>query len=517
MNRPQTDITLPSRVLVPLSLVALVLVVVYWAFSSGSTMMFGAILAAPFILLFVNFPGLWLITILGISRSSLVLPGLPSSLQLVHVLCFGFVVLIAARLIITKPAPIPFRWSERFLVLFLAVLALTAYVRGVGLRAMGSEMWGGMGYIKLTLAATFLLASRHIQLSVKQLRLAVFMMLGFSLLPALSQLLFLLSGGAIYQQFYFVDPGQGGFNPSLWYANVGESVERYQAAKSLGEMMLLGGLVLVPWRKDRLWLIAGIAMAALLVTSFTGFRTSVLTMLCAIFILLMLVSRQRLAVILILAVLGGAGLGVAWMTLDKMPAPIQRAFSFLPGAPIRPDIALDAQNSAMWRLEVWKLAWRDVPDYLWVGKGFAVPPDDLLSYSARFDSILYAYLAHSYHSGPLTLLLDLGLFGLLFGCGFLVCSAAEVIRDTRRGSSVPFIRRFHLALTSFYVASVLTYLFIFGDVRESFSAMFLSLALLRAITRTSAAEERLTPTPAAPRPIRPARSRVPRPLIAPGV
>lgn len=207
-----------------------------------------------------------------------------------------------------------------------------------------------------------------------------------------------------------------------------------------------------------------------------------------VFYVLLVSPGKRKARIIQFALLGIMAVAILIPFVRHLPDSIQRAVSFVPFLDIAPDVMLDADGSRLWRVEVWKLAWAEVPRYLWIGKGFTFDPATAMAISVRMNSVLSAFLSHNYHSGPLTLLLDMGLFGFIAGAGFLITSAYELLQKAKSTIDNPFLYRCYMVLLARYLFFVLAFFFIFGDARESFVAAFTAVAFLQAIHRTAVRE-----------------------------
>jgi O-antigen ligase len=149
---------------------------------------------------------------------------------------------------------------------------------------------------------------------------------------------------------------------------------------------------------------------------------------------------------------------------NRLPLVAQRAICFLP-VKVNPAVRYDAWASTDWRLRMWSVLMDEVPHYIWLGKGYQVNPVDL--YLAResqkrgfisdFES---AYIAGDYHSGPLSILIPLGIFGLVAFLWTLGAGTYAMYRNYRSGA--PEHARLNTFLLAFYVAQVVFYFGVFG-------------------------------------------------------
>ena len=477
-----------SNLLIQIIGVIVVFGVAIYGLQSGRLAVQLGLLAAPFIFFLINNPSVWLIVILGLIQSKLIFPGIPQGLHVVHVMMAGFTAMMLARNCIVKTNSPRWLVSDYFLFGFIAVLIITALHRGIGIRALGGGQWGGMGYIKLLVSAGFLITAKYVILSQKQIRIAIILMIALSLLPFFAQTIFTLSGGKIYHQYMFVEAYASGLLSSLEASESGGGVVRIQGIGGLAFSILMAAIVLIKPEGMRKAVIGGACLLAIALAGLSGFRGQILLILGTLTLYAIFSSRSsRWQRLLLAGAIAFVGLLLMYPLMSYLPPAVQRAFSFLPGADIPIYIQMDAQHSSYWRTQVWRLAWNEVPDYLWIGKGFSFNPNETMSFSVTRDTILQAFLSHNYHSGPLTLLLDLGVPGLVFGSGFLLFSALEIYRTMDRITTDPVMERFYRFMAACYIYSIPSFFLIFGDARESFSLLFVWLAMLKAVQLSNAA------------------------------
>jgi O-antigen ligase len=178
--------------------------------------------------------------------------------------------------------------------------------------------------------------------------------------------------------------------------------------------------------------------------------------------------RTRWAVALV--VFGAVALIVVALVANHLPTSFQRSLSFLP-LDINPAVRLDAKMSTEWRLEMWKVLWAEIPNYLLLGKGYVASASDyyLMMDSAQrgmAQSYELALLAGDYHNGPLSVIIPFGIWGVLAFGSFMV-AAARVLRANYRHGQVELftVNRFLLAV---FWADLIFFLLIFGDLTIDF-------------------------------------------------
>src|SRR5262249_45173838 len=144
-----------------------------------------------------------------------------------------------------------------------------------------------------------------------------------------------------------------------------------------------------------------------------------------------------------------------------LPLSMQRSLSVLP-LDIDPAARADAQASIEWRVEMWRMLLDEVPHYFWLGKGYAINPTDiyLMDQAVRhglagpFEG---AMVSGDYHSGPLSVLIPFGIFGVTAFMAFLIASFRVIILNYRYGR--PDISNINTFVLSYFTAKVIFYFF----------------------------------------------------------
>lgn len=449
-----------------------------------------ALIAAPLVAM-INHPHAWVIGVIGLLNSQIIVPGLPNGLTLVHLLMGGFIGLIVCRNIITKPGRMPSLPVLSCVWLYLLVLVVIISQRGLGFMAVGSSSIGGTFYIKIFLCAGFLFCSRYVQLTAKQWRLTIILLVGSSFLPIFAQLLYIASGGSFVAHYKVIQPYVAGLKETLTALNTETGVVRFEALASVASNIMLFALAFTA-RGHRMrgttFLLLG---ACLLGFALSGFRGGIIEFVVTLGLYLFLAAPRaaRAAVVLRLGFISLFGAVLLIPLMEHMPGAIQRSFSFLPFVEVQQDVMASAEASTQWRLDLWRYLSGFIPDYLWLGRGFTVEIADLMSWSVSRDVLLLYYATHDYHNGPLSLLLDTGLPGTLAAILFMILGAREVLKPQAAKEILtsgvdPFLARFYTVAQAMFLYQVFKFFFLFGDARDSFSTMFLTLAIVLGLRRT---------------------------------
>jgi len=239
---------------------------------------------------------------------------------------------------------------------------------------------------------------------------------------------------------------------------------------------------------------------------FSGFRSNFMlcVMIFAIQFFLEGLHRTRLMPRFVFAGLLVGALAVPFT--DKLPDVVQRSLAVLP-VKINPIIRSDTQGSSDWRIELWKSVLPEVPHHLLLGKGYILSRLDLETMGA--DSSFHpitaadwtAALAGDYHSGPLSVVLSFGIWGVMAFSWFLIAAIRVLHTNYRYGD--PALRTINTLLLAAFLGRTLTFMIIFGALDSDmlfFAAIIgLSVSLNGGVCRP-ATEPVETAAPALSRP-----------------
>lgn len=474
------------RILIPIIGVFAVVLIAVFGFTSRGFAIHALLLAAPVGIYFINRPEKLLVFIYGLYFSQIILPGIPQGLQLVHVMMTLLVAVTIARNTIIKPRTRQITVRNAFLYLFLLLLIITIRQRGLGLYAAGSGLVGGASYIKIFIGAGFLLCAPYYTLSAAQIKRAILFILIGSFMPALAQIIYLASKGAFYHHFMFIQPYVYGLQESLQGMFEGQGQFRLHAFAGISVNLLSLALVMIPFRGTNKLKILAIVGLALGMALLSGFRTSLLEIsgITALFLLFNAPRTHRMRIVTGFGALVLIGLVAAIPLTPYLPYSAQRALSWLPFADVSVIAKADAAASSEWRLEVWQYSLSHWKDYMWIGRGFTMRLGDLMALEMQNDMIKLAYYGHNYHSGPISMLLDLGIPGLLIVSSLLLAYFVYAWKPLTVGAEPLILRAYDLFRVK-VIYGVFSFYFIHGDVRSTLITIFMNIALLQTIRATA--------------------------------
>jgi hypothetical protein len=150
---------------------------------------------------------------------------------------------------------------------------------------------------------------------------------------------------------------------------------------------------------------------------------------------------------------------------QKLPYTWQRSLAFLP-LKINETAKRDAQNTLEWRLQIWKDMLPTVPQYLLLGKGYSLSKLDLATASSQ--SFKYVSdadavsIVGNYHSGPLSVAIPFGIWGIIGVLWFWIASLHGLHRNYRYGD--PTLRVVNGFLFAYFTAKIILFLVVFGGL-----------------------------------------------------
>jgi hypothetical protein len=434
---------------------------------SGSVALVVLVLSVLSIPVFVRWHHTLLVAAWNMPCVLIFLPGGPASWVLMACLAFMFALMgrsMGRHLGFFRAQSVA--WS---LIVFAAVVGATMLLTGgIGLRALGSDSFGGKKYIYIfaAIAGYFALAGQRPGAGWERAQTALFFLSGLATVIGLV----------------------GAFTPGLDFLGRTFSTPYHLTGEMPGDVLIqddaikrLGFLIPIaealycyllarygirgvldirrPWR-------AALLLLAVVLGLESGFRSILglflLTFAAQFYWEGLFRTRYVWAALGALVVLAGFLMAFA----QSLPIPMQRAISFLP---VNVDeFARDnAEGSTAWRFGVWKDALPEVPKHLIRGKGYAIDPGEL--YMANISA--YAHpgtgldpflLTGDYHSGPLSLAIPFGLGGFLAFSWFVWASLQALYRNHLY--SDPALQRVNTFLLAYFIAHVLFFVFLFGSI-----------------------------------------------------
>ncbi len=389
------------------------------------------------------------------------LPGRPPIWVVVAVI--GLACAVVTNAIRNRPAALRV-WSVSWPLIALAVVVvITLLVRGgFGARSLGSDMWGSKRYLTLLggIVGYFVLTSQVIPRARAQWYAGLFFLTGVT--AVLSDIVF-VAGPSFYFLFNFLS-----VDVAANQVMTQDTLRRFTGLAWLAQavywfLLLRYGIRGVfdlrqPWRVFAFVLLFGVSL-------FGGFRSSII-LLALLFLTQFWYERLLRTKFFPIALACGVLVsGFVLAFAENLPLSMQRSLTFLP-IKVHPMARQDAEGSLDWRLSMWKVVAKEVPQYLWLGKGFTFSGVDLylVNESIRrgyFELYEEPLVTGNYHSGPLTLLVPFGVFGSAAFAVFIVAGWRVLRRNYLYGD--PELRNINTFLIAFFAARFLFFLIFYGQ------------------------------------------------------
>ena len=426
--------------------------------------LFTAVLLIP---LFLRWHHLILIVTWNLTMTLFFLPGNPPMWMLASIISLSLTVL---GRILNKDLKLQFVPSVSWSLLALGLVVLItmkATGGGIGLRALGSSNFGAKKYffILFAIAGYFALSAQRLSIQQAKPWSSVFFLSGLT--PVLSNVLYMLPSLWILYSLFPVDYAISQASEDMSSDVGGQRIGRVAGMSSTGvalfSFMLLRYQVRGILDLHKPWRLL-LFLAIIVLSLYGGFR-SVLILFVTLFSLqFYFEGLHRTRMFPILLVMGTLGLAGLIPFAQKLPLSIQRCLSVLP-IPVNPGVRIDAQSSTEWRLRMWDVLVPEISRYFWLGKGYTASATDYyLSYestkrgfSADYDTSL---IAGDYHSGPLSILIPFGIFGVISFLCFIVAALRVLYLNYR--DSDPSIKGINTFLLAYFSGKIVFFLLIFG-------------------------------------------------------
>lgn len=371
---------------------------------------------------------------------------------------------------------------------FAFVLIVTAGIRGSGLKLLGNDKWGGRPYVLLLFASAILIQSMYVKLTKVQCKRMIMGMCIAGLFPTLAAVATCYGGTDILSQFVIQTDEYLKFKTGMT-GNMEPGFRLQMAHASATYMFLLMWMVMyLGGLRSRIAM--GIcALAGIFLAGASGNRLALLygVVLCISFIILN--TRTSLAARLLnrYTLLLAITLTMLVLFSTELPLVFQRSISLIPFANVAPDIQMDASTTSLWRIEVWKLALKELPHYLLLGKGFAFHSEDVLSYvNWSMSDYSYVVASHNYHNGVVHILIDLGLPGMLFSAGFIIFVFRSHYRLLSARWNNSMLCHFHHVVLASFMTQVIVHLMVGGDATSFVFLLFLTIILTQLVRADAA-------------------------------
>jgi hypothetical protein len=367
----------------------------------------------------------------------------------------------------------------RPLIFLLVVIYFTAEMTGgFGMKALGSTAVGGKRYIYLIVAILgyFALTAKRIPPKKAGLYAFLFFLGGFTI--AFGDLGSVLPRSMSF--FFALFPASMGSAEQISTSRE-ETITRFGG---VGNMAIFGFWLMLArygvrgiFMAGRLWRVLAFALFSVLLLM-GGFRSLIIQSALIFFILFFMERMQRTWLMPAFVMAGLVAVTLVVPFANKLPNSFQRSLAFLP-LNIDPVVRMNAEASSDWRWQIWVAVLPQVPDYLLLGKGYYTSASDyeqnsnLALAGGASAADWSASQAGNYHSGPLSVAIFFGIWGIIGVLWFFIAGMLALYDNYRYGD--PALHTVNSLLFALFITRVILFLFIFGSL---FSDMVVFTGLL---------------------------------------
>lgn len=412
----------------------------------------------------------WYHPLLVVAWNMSAMPALPGRPALWAIVAFvGLLVVLLNRSITDEEnrlSPVPMlTWPMLALAVVIGMTAMAT--GGISLGIFRSGNIGGKNYFYLfsAIAGFFVLASKAVPRERAAFYAALFFLPG--MLAAASRVASWIGPSASF--VYYLFPADFDVAGETLLEGNPLSQTRLRGVALAATMVFFWLLARVgvrglfdfsrPWR-------AGLAVLLLGAGTLGGFRSITIVMFMTFVVLFFVEKLWRTRVALVMAGLLILASALLVGFSKELPFTVQRALSFLP-LDFDPGVELSARDSSEWRLEMWREAWKQVPAYLFRGKGYNLNWDDMYMtawsmQSGRAQNWEGALMAGDYHNGPLSLLITFGIYGFIAFIWLIVAGIRYLYVAYR--DSLPELRRINALLLALFVVRAIFFLTLYGAI-----------------------------------------------------
>lgn len=375
------------------------------------------------------------------------------------------------------------------LICMIGVVYFTAKLTGgLGLRAFGSDVYGGKKYIWLIMSiiSYFAFTAQRIPPERAKLYLAL-----------------LLLGGVtnLIGDLYPVTPSFLHF--IFWIFPISSiSNELVMGTTRLGGVAG-AATVIVYWLMARyglrgiflsgkLWRPVLFVMVSLMI--FLGGFRSIIILYMGVFGVMFFMEGLHRTRALLVFMLAGVLIMVTIVPLaPHLPFTFQRSLAFLP-LNLSVEAKAQAEDSSEWRVKMWDALLPQVPSHLLLGKGYAITMEDFeaMGSDTAFSTVDASQqglaLSSDFHNGPLSVVIPFGIWGVFAVLWLMVAGSRVMYCNFRYGDES--LRTINTFLWAYYLCLLLRFMFLVGALNSDMfyfvSTIGFSIALNGGVCRPEA-------------------------------
>jgi hypothetical protein len=445
-HRSSVDQAALSRNFIVTLLFVLTITVASFVLKTGNFVFMAAVVLLPFALILMHQPKVVLVMVLVLNATMLPVPGLENSTLglLAQIILTGTYLLglMLGQLSWQKDKCV----ERKLVILYMWLLIMLIVTRGAGLRILGSATWGGTQYIQQFAAIFLFYVTSGFILPKKHIRWIIW---GGLIASAIGAAISYKTGWAFSESTNEVNQGRLAFLRPLFYG-------------------LFPVAIIVSWKNIKLLNLL-LVLLSFLVIALTGFRSLLVGGVMVLAGYGFFRARNKTQYSLLLIMVGLLSWGVLIAVSSSLPIGIQRSISFIPGTHVPHEVAMNATESVEWRVEIWTFCLQHAREYLLIGRGVTFNVVDVIKNTSfadlRGQTTWFMFETHSYHSGPLSLLIDLGIPGVIIHFLFTVYAIKRFWRYAVKLAKIDtFEAKFALYYCVVLLWDLVSFYVVFGSI-----------------------------------------------------
>lgn len=365
---------------------------------------------------------------------------------------------------------------------YCAVLLVTMYYRGFGLRVLGGEQMGGRFYIQQLVCGVFPWLLAAVPTNERTLTRLFYLQCLLTVSYLVSDLALTNPTGLFLLLLQFFELSADAVNFELQSEQFG--IRRFQSLA-----LVSGGAIYFLWARygvKSMFSRKGVYLLPLTALALgmglmSGHRYLIVIVVLTFFFCSYAQRLFTLQNSLILAMALLLGTTLLYPFADKLPLAAQRTVSMLPGIEVSEVASRDARGTWEVRRTLRKIGMEMAPEYRWVGRGFGIAASsDALGMRGR-DVITSHVSIGQFYNGFVGLLVNTGIFGTVFMLLFLTGGTVVAWRVVRLLREHRWEDPFALVcgvIASLWLARCLGWLFLHGASEWALRHFSLQAALL---------------------------------------
>lgn len=365
---------------------------------------------------------------------------------------------------------------------YLGVVIFTMYMRGFGLRLFGGDQMGGRFYFQQIICSIFPIVFAMVRPEEKTMIRLIILQYLLSVTYLVAEFAYMYSPRELQFIFQFLDVAGDSFTFEKQAANFG--FLRLASLEPVGVSMIF--LLLVFHKVNDFFSMRGFYLFPLSIgVLFLGLVSGHRIILADVFGVILILAYAQKAYSPRNLLISGMGLATVlimlFLFIEQMPLAVQRAVSVVPGLDVQKVAFDDGMGTFETRRILRQIGMEMIPEYFWVGRGFAFSSADNLAMLSDPTGIAMHVAQGRFYNGLIGLMVNTGIFGTIFMMVLMLGGSLLGWRMMQRlrilGCDDIFLRMCG-GILALWVVSVLVFIFLHGDSEYAMKKFSLQAGLM---------------------------------------